>query len=176
MPNGVAYGPFTQYLQRLGIGATGGGPAGGYLRSLYDPLQSLYAQEQIYAPLMGSTPGGWGDYLGEGYTGVPRTMYDRARQILRQLMATPYEKRAEMGLTWEPTYPEGGGEGREVSQSSQQALLQQALAPIWGYGGAGRFQQRLPVEEQIWLQRKAEGEGKSFLEWLRDKYNLARFV
>ena len=174
---GYEYGPFTQWLSKFGLGATGGGPAGAYMRSLYNPARELWQQEQIYAPLLGTQPSEWGPYLGASYTGEPGKMYAQAGQTLRGLMGATPEQREAMGMTWGATFPEEGmgTPEREIPQTAQQSLLGLAMRGAWGPVGASRFKTRLPVEEDIWLQQRAKGEPKSFLDWLRDKYSLGKY-
>jgi len=179
---GAEYGPYTQYLMRLGLG--GGGymtPAQRYQASLYDPLQALYGLEQRFvgAPGMGAAPGEWGDYIGRGYAYNPAEMYGRAGGMLGGLMGMSPAQREEYGMTWGVGYPElGAGEPERLglSMAEQQALVGMALRPSWGPYGAQRMAGRLPQEEQLWMQQQAQGEVISFLDYLRRKYNMGRYV
>jgi len=177
-----AFGPFTQYLARLGIGATGGGPAAGYQRKLYDPLRTLYGLEQTFAPVTKATPGLWNNYLeGNTYAGNPSLIYGRAGDILSQLYGAGQAQRESLGASFSPEF-EGESAVRAVPRETQQALLYQALVPKLGYLGSQRVANRLGTEEDIWLAQQGAAAGATtsqptsgFFDYLVNKYGLSRF-
>jgi len=164
-------GPFTEYLRRLGLG--GGGywnPAQRYQASLYDPMRTLFQQEQTFAPLTGGIPGGgyWGDFMGQ-YLNQPRAVAQRAGGVLGSLFGATPGQRGELGLGFEPAYGEAGqdidtGEG----MSTLQALIAQALRPQWGAYGGARFAQQLPQMQQQWQLSPQQ----TFLDYIKNKYGL----
>jgi len=173
--------PFTQYMQRLGLGAGGYfNPAQRYQAQQYDPLRWLYGQAQTYAPLMQTQPGQWGDYIGTA-AGQMGQIGQGAQNILGSLFGASPTQRMEQGLTYEPyldpmtgemTY---GGEGAQ-GMNQLQDLLSMALRGAWGPQGAGRFAQRAPAEQQQWQLQYPGGQGQNFIDYIRSKYNLGQFI
>jgi hypothetical protein len=175
--------PYTQYLAAQGLlGERTFSPAEGYRRGMYEPLRSIYGLEQTLAPALGSTPGLWQNYMG-GFgdaRSLPGNIYNRASALLRGLYGLGGAGREAAGVGFSPQYLEGDEViPPGVSQAQQSALFSQALRPQFGFQGAQRFASRLPVEQNLWEQQAAVGGGGggggTFLDWIRDKYNLGRF-
>lgn len=174
-PN-VEYGPFTQYLRSRNLRATGGGPAGAYRRSLFDPYASLYGLEAAEDAPFSRLPGGvtrtFGDYL-LNRGGAPKDIYGGARDILKQLYALGQTGREERSLDFGT-----GGEYEDIVPEKQQnALFRLGLRPFFGSAGGPALAGRLPTEREIYSERRAAGAAVpgNFLDYLRDKYNLGRF-
>ena len=173
------------------LGATGGGPGAAYQRSLYNPYRTLYELEarppgggaDEGAPLA-RLPGGqeqtFGDYLltrGK----QPSDIYGRGRELLSQLYSLGPTGRTERDLDFEVSYPEEGAgtgtTGTGLNMSNLRDLLGLGLRPFMGSAGASGLSRRIPREQEMYseaLSRNATSGG--FLDYLRNKYNLGRFV
>ena len=183
---GAEFGRLNQYLNALGIGATGGGPAGAYQRSLFNPLERLYGLDQgITSGLQGlegfegATVGPFGQYLNRGQNSAAQ-IYGRAGDLLRSLYAAGGAERADRGLTFGSEVAEPGESlinSSGISTQAQQQLFNLALRPRFGAAGASRFAGRLGTERDIFTQQQSLGTNQSgnFLDYLRNKYGLGEF-
>ena len=180
MPQREEFGRYQQYLARLGLGATGGGPGARYQSDLYDPYSTLYGLEETTAPLTRRDPGSYEDYLLTRGAGA-KDIYHRAGGILRSLYGAGEQARVGAGLGFGTQYGEGGlpesAPTEVMSGAQQRALMGLALRPYFGLEGSSRFANRLPVEEQQYLeqQRRGTATSPSFLDYIRQKYGLGRF-
>ena len=172
------FDPFTSYLQKLGLGTQNYyNPAQQYQMQQFDPLNMMYGlrgrMASVIPPL---APGGtFADYAfpfagnmsGQG-------MQNQAKGLLGALMGWNPEQRAQAGAVYEPTYSEGertgGGNIAELQQ-----LIQQALRGQLGRPGANWLAGNLPAEQQRWAGGQAQGQTGTFLDYIRQKYNLGSF-
>uniref|UniRef100_A0A6H2A0P8 Uncharacterized protein n=1 Tax=viral metagenome TaxID=1070528 RepID=A0A6H2A0P8_9ZZZZ len=184
------YDPYTAYLQQIGIGGRQYlNPAEQYQRGLYDPLQTMYGLQQRYQLLPGAgvpAPGGsFVDYASQ-FGGDRAAVGQRARQLLNALYSTNPTARGEEGFAYEPRFGEtgagqgviaaGGVEGVEGGDINElMELLQLGMRAKMGARGAGYISGRLPREQQIWTSQQAGAtpSNQSFLDYLRQKYNLS---
>jgi hypothetical protein len=162
-------GNLSQYLMHWNLPPTGGGPGGAYDRDLFSPYERSYGLEQIFAPVTRALPGTFADYLMNQPTGT-EAIYGRAREIMSSLYGAGQAERARLGLTFE------AGQGLSRIQPLS-CLLELALRPYFGSTGGPRIASRLPVEQELFAEEQRQGRATapSFLDYLREKYDLGRF-
>lgn len=170
-PTSEAVGPYTNYLQGIGLG--GGGywnPAQQYQANLYDPLRSLFTmREGVNEAANVGTPGTtafqaqpWGDFL-SSMGGNMGNIKGEAANTLNTLFGIAPGTRREQGLSYEPEYDPMTGEtltGSETGQQgieSLQELVRLGLASKYGGIGARWLASRLPQMQQTWQSAQAGG-------------------
>ena len=168
------FDPFTAYLQKMGLGTQNYyNPAQQYTMQQFDPLNMLYGLQGR----MGTVDPGWAprstgadyayDFTGRGSTPIQ----GRARSLMQQIMGWSPEQRAQAGTTYEPTWSEGERTSSGNIGELQQ-LIQQALRKQLGRPGANWLAGNLPAEQQRWAGTQAQGGTDTFLDYIRQKYNL----
>ena len=183
--SGPEFGPYTQYINARGLGATGGGPAGAYQRSLYGPTRELYELEGGFDSPLSRLPGAetrtFGDYL-LNRDGTPGDIYGRARELLGSLYGLGGAGRTERGLTFGRGFDDDGNafatDAGGFTGDQQQNLLRLGLRPSLGTVGGPAIAGRLPTEQAIFSQRQSQGTNTAtnFLDYLSTKYDLGRFL
>ncbi len=158
------YGPQAGYLSGLGLYGKGyQSPYQQYQAGMYDPLNLLW---QMQAPMaMAGQPGYQPtQYLSQfapQYAEDPFSMYAMARGTLRDVMGMAPEQRAGM-----PGAEYGGG----IAQLLGLGLRQQ-LGP-----GAEWLQGRVPAERTQWMAQYPQQLGPTFLDYIKQKYNLGQWL
>lgn len=169
-----AYGPFTQYLKRVGLGAGNyWNPAQRYLAGLYEPLRGLFEMQQPLGAALGQRTPYWGDFMSK-YLGQPRNVWQQYANLLGGLFGMTPESRGEWGFSFEPQYGEFGEQSYEgMPLSFLQNLVTGGLTPSLGRIGAGWLAQRLPYMQTQW---ELAGPEQTFLDYIRSKYNLGQWL
>lgn len=158
------YGPQAGYMAGLGLYGKGyQSPYQQYQAGMYDPLNLLW---QMQAPMaMAGMPGyAPTQYLSQFATPFaedPFSMYAMARGTLGDVMGMAPEQRAGM-----PGAEYGGG----IAQLLGLGLRQQ-LGP-----GAAWLQGRVPAERTQWQAQYPQQQGPTFLDYIRQKYNLGQWL
>ena len=168
------YDPFTAFLQMLGLGGRNYySPQERYNVGQYDPLSNLFGiqgrmgtVDPSYAPSSG--------YFAD-YAGGVGDVYQKARELLSGIFGMGTEQRGQAETVYEPTYSEGERTG-SGNVAELQALIQAALRQQLGRPGANWMASRLPGEQQLWANTQAGDGGDTFLDYLKQKYNLGSFI
>jgi hypothetical protein len=173
--------PLTQYLRQIGLGTPGARTQGeSYYESLFRPISSLFSLEGRFGPAVDRDPGQIEQYLTANsmrFRNNPRSIYADAGNILRRLISLGPEERELSGTKFSGYYPEYGGGTRkgDVDPDIRQRLFELALRPLFGVAGANKFAARLPEEEKIWGQERAnDPTTDAFLDWLMNKYGFGK--
>jgi len=164
------FDPFTAYLQKMGLGTQNYyNPAQQYQIGQYDPLYNLYGLQGRMATVnpAWAPQANFADYTQQMGAGPGIRSYN----LLRQLLGWNPEQRAQVGATYEPTWSEGERTGSGNIAELQQ-LLKTALQPYLGRPGANWMAGNLPAEQQRWAGGQAAGGTGTFLDYIRQKYNL----
>ena len=179
--NAEAYGPFTEYMQKLGLGGGYQNPAQTYLANLYNPIRSLWEQAQPIRAAAG-TPGmataTWPDYIFNTFVGREGKMgilQNQSADILNQLLGYSPETRQTWGLNYEPTHNPltGAQEWEGKNLGDLQDLMTLGLRGRFGPQGAGWAAGRLPYFQQEWqLGQAGGGQKQTFLDYIKAKYGL----
>ena len=174
-PQGARFGRFSQYLNSLGLGATGGGFGGDFQRDQFDNFSGVFNLANQFQPVIGGNTGSFQDALNRGRTSAGQ-IRDTAADILRGLYAAGGDRRADQFLRFGVTGFDDvtGAASRDVSQADQRRLIELGLGPQVGALAAryiGRDLER--TEDQFALQSSQGTAGATnFLDFLRNKYNL----
>lgn len=167
------FDPFTAYLQRLGLGQRNYlNPAEQYQVGQYNPLSTMYGvQGRMATQFPELLPGYFTDYALGNPNRTGGNIYGYANSLMSKILGATPEARGTMGTVWEPTWSEGertsGGNIAELQQ-----LLQTALRQNLGRPGANWLAGNLPAEQQRWAGGLAQGGTGTFLDYIRQKYNL----
>jgi len=179
MPTTYPVGSPEWMEERYGRGAGFGTALGTYGRQYLSPFEEYLAgRHQLLDPLydistrMG-TAGGFGQYLPGGmysqwapqYARNPFEMYGLAKSMMGNVFGMTPEQRATTGIT-------AGGQDFG-------SLLEMALRTSLGKRTAGWMAEQVPGAYQSWVSEypgwTAEGGEPSFLNYLKQKYNLGQF-
>ena len=173
-----AYGPQTQYLRALGLGQGYQNPAQKYLANMYDQFRSIWGIQQPINTATGGTSQDWGQYIGNLGGGM-QNVYSQAAATLAKLLGMSSADRSLAGFNFEPQYDPVTGETLTSSQTGElstanlQNLLGQGTAQRFGPIGSHWLAGRIPQLQQQWqLGQAGGGAGQTFLDYLRQKYNL----
>ncbi len=176
---GGALGPYTDYLQKIGLGQGYWNPAQRYLAGMYQPMRNLWEQGTQYRTALGQPTSLWEDYMtqiGAGGNNMINNVQGGWTNILQSILGLSPGEREERGLTFEPQWNEAGQATYPTGQMSQedlQYLLQQGTKQRFNPIGANYLAQSAPRMQQQWqLQQAANPTGQTFLDYLRSKYGI----
>jgi len=183
----AAYDPFTAFLQMLGLGGKSYyTPQEQYEIGQYRPLENLYnlqgrmaGVEPAYAP--GTTPGSenpFVDFLTK-LSGQGQTASTQAVKVLTSILGWNPEQREQAEVTYNPSQgvTEEGNIGMATNNLDElQALIREALRGTLGRPGANWLASQLGGQQKQFWQQQALGGGSSFLDYLKQKYNLGSFI
>jgi hypothetical protein len=165
-----AYSPFTAYLQSLGLGSKNYyNPAEKYQMNQYDPLSNIYdvrRQMSIVDPTV--DPGNYvSPWASQNVGGATKL----ARNTLSQLFGMGQENQGLAGIDYSPIF--NGTDSVDTNNIGQlQSLLKTGVR-----GNLGSYlASKLPWEQQQWGNNQAAGGGSSFLDYLKQKYNLGSLI
>lgn len=153
------------YMGALGLlGKEYQSPWQQYMAGQYDPLQMMW---QLASPMamMGypsMDPGtGMFSQWAPQYAQDPSAMYGMARGMLSNVMGMTPEQRGTLGM--------GGGGGSFADLLGMG--LRSALGP-----GASWLAGRVPQLQQQWMARDPLGKVGSFIDYIREKYDLGQWL
>lgn len=164
-----AYGRWPGYGTALGLyGRQYMSPYEQYQAGLGDPLSRLYDISGRMGTAGGFpqyAPGGMFSQWAPQYAQNPFAMYTLARSMMGDVMGMTPEQRGGAGMAY------GGGD--------LGPLLEMALRQQVGKQTAGWISGQLPIAQEQWQQQYpgwVAGAGQpSFLDYVRQKYNLGQF-
>lgn len=177
--SGARFGPFTQFTNRLGIGAAGGGIGANYQRDFFPATRDLYGIEQTFQELTGDVPGLFGQYVENEFIGDRGATYNRAGDILRRAYSAGAAGREAAGLRLGSQGFDDAGAAlpRDVSAEQERNLYELALRPYFGAQGARSFGQNLPRAQARFTQQQSRGTNTedNLADYLYSRFNLGRF-
>ena len=156
------------------VGQTTLSPFQQYINNMYEPLQALGGMQGAFSQMPGrgqGLGGNWaptGDYMTQWmqpYMKNPASMYNLANRMLGETLNMPYSEREGVaGLT-----------GTDIGGLLGMGLRGSGLGP-----GAQWLAGRMQPEMENWQQQYPEwdpavSQGGSFLDYVKQKYNLGRF-
>ncbi len=146
--------PFAAYLQQKGIPGYGLSPAQDWLANQYNPMYTTNLAQNYLAQMTGQPKTDWATYAGSVN---PQTSRTGALAALRQGAALPGQEQQAMQDLF--------------SSDELRAFVRNALASVVGQDLATRMVQRLGgLQAQYTVQ--TQGEGNTFLDYMRQKFGL----
>ncbi len=160
------WGPIPTFMQRYGLEDAWLSPFQRWQAGYANPLHDVFQLQQLMGLAGGQPEAVWEDYL-QPFQGGTAPAYGQAGGVLGGLAAMTPEARAQAGIGW----------GGQEPLGNLASLLQLALRPHLGLHGAGFFTPgRLGTMRARMHAGQAGGAAPgSFLDYLRQKFNLQRF-
>jgi hypothetical protein len=164
------YSPFTAYLQAKGLGTQNYyNPAQNYMINQYEPLSSIYDVRRLMSLVNPSyDPGNYVSPWAAANTGNATSL---SRNTLSQLLGFNQEQQGLAGLDFSPQY-NGTDEVGTGNRGYLQGLLKTGLRGVLG----NYLASKIPWEQQQWGNTQAAGGSGTFLDYLKQKYNLGSLV
>jgi hypothetical protein len=164
------YSPFTAYLQALGLSNKNFyNPAQNYQISQYDPLSNIYNINRRMSLVNPSFDPG--NYVSPWTSGNVGNATKLARETLSNLFGMNQENQGMAGVDYSPLFS-GTDSVDSNGLNELQALIKTGLR-----GNLGSYiSNKLPWEQQNWGSSQAAGGGGTFLDYLKNKYNLNSLV
>lgn len=161
--------PYMAYKSMMGFrGRDYLAPNERYQLEQYNPLKMLFDVGQTMSfshPQTGMMNQPYFHEWAPSYAQNPFAMYGLAKNMMGDVFSMTPEKRGSYGL--------GEGEGN-IGQ-----LLQMGLRRSMGGAASSWLGGRVPLERQLWGEKYPEwapgGEQPSFLDYLKNKYNLGQY-